>query len=180
MLNGLRGFVAKFNPVTTAGGASLAYATYLGGNDNDTSHGVAVDASGNIYVTGFTFSMNLATAAGSYQSTYHGGTYQADTGGDAFVAKYSPAGALLYVTYLGGRVDDVGSAIAVDSAGNAYVTGYTSSPDFPTVKGSYQTTYGGQGANRNLPPFGDAFVAKLNPTGTALVYSTYLGGSGDE
>jgi uncharacterized protein (TIGR03437 family) len=159
---------------------TLTYATYLGGNDNDTSHGVAVDASGNIYVTGFTFSMNLATAAGSYQSTYHGGTYQADTGGDAFVAKYSPAGALLYVTYLGGRVDDVGSAIAVDSAGNAYVTGYTSSPDFPTVKGSYQTTYGGQGANRNLPPFGDAFVAKLNPTGTALVYSTYLGGSGDE
>jgi len=71
---------------------TLTYATYLGGNDNDTSHGVAVDASGNIYVTGFTFSMNLATAAGSYQSTYHGGTYQADTGGDAFVAKYSSRG----------------------------------------------------------------------------------------
>jgi len=159
---------------------TLSYATYLGGNDNESSRGVAVDASGNIYVTGFTFSMNLATNGGSYQTSYHGGTYQADTGGDAFVAKYSPAGALLYITYLGGKGDDVGSAIAVDSAGNAYVTGYTSSTDFPTVKGSYQTTYGGQGAGRNLPAFGDAFVAKLNPTGTALVYSTYLGGSNDE
>src|ERR1019366_6897098 len=86
----------------------------------------------------------------------------------------------LYVTYLGGKGDDAGEAIAVDSGGNAYVTGNTSSTDFPTVKGSYQTTFGGQGTNKNLPPFGDAFVAKLNPAGTALVYSTYLGGSGDE
>src|ERR1019366_618530 len=84
------------------------------------------------------------------------------------------------VTYLGGKGDDAGDAIAVDSAGNAYVTGYTSSTDFPTVKGSYQTTFGGHGANQYLPPFGDAFVAKLNLTGAALVYSTYLGGSGDE
>ena len=159
---------------------TLTYATYLGGNDNESGRGAAVDASGNIYVTGFTFSMNLAVTGASFQPSYHGGTSQTDTGGDAFVAKYSPAGTLLYVTYLGGKGDDVGDAIAVDSTGNAYVTGYTSSTDFPTVKGSYQTTFGGHGANQNLPPFGDAFVAKLNPTGTALVYSTYLGGSGDE
>ena len=159
---------------------TLTYATYLGGSDNESSRGVAVDASGNFYVTGFTFSLDLPHTGGSFQPSYHGGSFQADTGGDAFVAKYSPAGALLYLTYLGGKGDDVGSAIAVDSTGNAYVTGYTSSTDFPTVKGSYQTTFGGQGADRNLPAFGDAFVAKLNPTGTALVYSTYLGGSGDE
>ena len=159
---------------------TLTYATYLGGNDNESSRGVAVDASGNIYVTGFTFSLNLATTGTSFQPSYRGGSFQADTGGDAFVAKYSPAGALLYVTYLGGKGDDAGDAIAVDSGGNAYVTGNTSSTDFPTVKGSYQTTFGGQGAGRNMPAFGDAFVVKLNPAGTALVYSTYLGGSGDE
>src|ERR1019366_3740974 len=134
----------------------------------------------NIYVPGFTFSLNLATTGTSFQPSYRGGSFQADTGGDAFVAKYSPAGALLYVTYLGGKGDDAGDAIAVDSGGNAYVTGNTSSTDFPTVKGSYQTTFGGQGAGRNMPAFGDAFVVKLNPAGTALVYSTYLGGSGDE
>src|ERR1035438_3748513 len=167
---------------------TLTYATYLGGNDNESSRGVAVDASGNIYVTGFTFSLNLPVTSGAFQTAYHGGSPQSDTGGDAFVAKYTPAGALVYVTYLGGGkgvnspvgADDAGDAIAVDSAGNAYVTGYTSSLDFPIVKGSYQTTFGGQTANQNLGPFGDAFVAKLNPTGTALVYSTYLGGSGDE
>ena len=167
---------------------TLTYATYLGGSDNESSRGVAVDASGNFYVTGFTFSLDLPHTGGSFQPSYHGGSPQSDTGGDAFVAKYTPAGALVYVTYLGGGkgvnspvgADDAGDAIAVDSAGNAYVTGYTSSLDFPIVKGSYQTTFGGQTANQNLGPFGDAFVAKLNPTGTALVYSTYLGGSGDE
>ncbi|MGA3019936.1 MAG: SBBP repeat-containing protein, partial [Bryobacteraceae bacterium] len=167
---------------------TLTYATYLGGSDNESSRGIAVDASGNFYVTGFTFSLNLPVTSGAFQTAYHGGSPESDTGGDAFVAKYTPAGALVYLTYLGGGkginspvgADDVGDAIAVDSAGNVYVTGYTSSLDFPTVKGSYQTTFGGQTANQNLGPFGDAFVAKLNPTGTALVYSTYLGGNGDD
>ena len=167
---------------------TLTYATYLGGSDNESSRGVAVDPAGNFYVTGFTFSLDLPHTGGSFQPGYHGGSPESDTGGDAFVAKYTPAGALVYVTYLGGGkginspvgADDAGDAIAVDSAGNAYVTGYTSSMDFPIVAGSYQTTFGGQTPNQNLGPFGDAFVAKLNPTGTALVYSTYLGGSGDE
>src|ERR1022692_859803 len=167
---------------------TLTYATYLGGSNNESSRGVAVDPAGNFYVTGFTFSLDLPHTGGSFQPSYHGGSPESDTGGDAFVAKYTPAGALVYVTYLGGGkginspvgADDAGDAIAVDSAGNAYVTGYTSSTDFPTVAGSYQTTFGGQTPNQNLGPFGDAFVAKLNPTGTARVYSTYLGGSGDE
>jgi len=159
---------------------ALAYATYLGGSNNDSGRGVAVDSAGNLYVTGFTFSPNLPHTAGSFQSSYRGETAFVMLGGDAFVAKYTPAGALVYVTYLGGSADDAGGAIAVDSAGNAYVTGFTTSTDFPTVKGSYQTAFGGKGSTGYFQSFGDAFVAKLNPTGTALVYSTYLGGSNDE
>ncbi len=96
------------------------------------------------------------------------------------MAKYTPAGVLSYVTYLGGSGDDAGVALAVDSPGNAYVTGFTTSTNFPTVKGSLQTVFGGQGASAFFQTFGDAFVAKLNPTGSALIYSTYLGGSNDE
>jgi len=159
---------------------TLTYATYLGGNDNDASRGVAVDGSGNLYVTGFTYSMNFPVTSGTFQTAYHGGSASSYVGGDAFVAKYTPAGALSYVTYLGGSGDDCGVAITVDSTGNAYVTGFTTSTDFPTIKGSFQTTFGGAGTGGFFQAFGDAFVAKLNPTGTALVYSTYLGGSNDE
>ena len=93
-------------------------------------------------------------------------------GGDAFVTKLNPTGsALVYSTYLGGSSDDSGYGIAVDSAGNAYVTGWTDSTDFPTMN-PLQAAYGGGGD--------DAFVTKINPTGSALVYSTYLGGSGGD
>ena len=89
------------------------------------------------------------------------------------MTKLNPTGtALVYSTYLGGTGEDYGSGIAVDTAGNAYVTGTTYSTDFPTTAGAFQTTFGGGNA--------DAFVTKLNPTGTALVYSTYLGGTGDD
>jgi len=159
---------------------TLTYATYLGGNDNDSSRGVAVDGSGNFYVTGFTFSLNFPVTSGSFQTSYHGGSAFADIGGDAFVAKYTPAGALAYVTYLGGSGDDCGDAITVDSSGNAYVTGFTTSTNFPTTQGAYQTKFGGLGSNGLSLDLGDAFVAKLNPAGTALVYSTYLGGSNDD
>jgi len=115
---------------------TLTYATYLGGNDNESSRGVAVDGSGNFYVTGFTFSLNFPVTSGSFQTSYHGGTAFADIGGDAFVAKYTAAGALAYVTYLGGSGDDCGDAITVDSSGNAYVTGFTTSTNFPTTQGS--------------------------------------------
>ncbi|MGD0871537.1 MAG: SBBP repeat-containing protein [Bryobacteraceae bacterium] len=160
---------------------TLTYATYLGGSDNEGSRGVAVDGSGNFYVTGFTYSLNLPhTTSTSFQFSYHGGGAFTDLGGDAFIAKYTPAGALAYVTYLGGSGDDAGAAITVDSAGNAYVTGFTNSTDFPTIKGCYQTKFGGAGTGQYSQAFGDAFAVKLNPAGTALVYSTYLGGSNDE
>jgi uncharacterized protein (TIGR03437 family) len=159
---------------------TLTYATYFGGSDNDASRGVTVDSSGNFYVTGFTYSLNLPVTSGSLQTAYHGGGAFTEVGGDAFVAKYTAAGALVYVTYLGGTGDDAGTAIAVDSAGNAYVTGFTTSANFPTVTGSLQMTYGGAGTGQYQQAFGDAFVAKLNPAGSKLVYSTYLGGSNDE
>ena len=140
----------------------LAYSTYLGGGADEQGHAIAVDAGGNAYVTGVTQSANFPIA-GSVQPP--GGSQ------DVFVAKLNPAGtALVYSTYLGGSAADNSSAIAVDSAGSAYVTGFTDSTNFPVSKAL-------QGNRRGSL---DAFVAKLNPTGMALVYSTYLGGSGED
>jgi uncharacterized protein (TIGR03437 family) len=159
---------------------TLSYASYFGGSNNDAVRGMAVDASGNIYITGFTLSNNLPVTSGAFQTAYHGGTAGADFGGDVFAAKFTAAGALAYVTYIGGSVDDIGSAIAVDSSGNAYITGNTDSPDFPTVAGSFQTAYQGAGGNPYFGKTGDAFVLKLNAAGSALIYSTYLGGALDD
>jgi hypothetical protein len=137
----------------------LTYSTYLGGSRGDTGAGVAVDAAGNAYVTGYTSSADFPTTPSAPQTTYGGGSY------DAFVAKLNPTGtALIYSTYLGGSGEDIGYGIAVDAAGEAHVTGSTGSTNFPTTTGAFRTTYGGGSY--------DAFVAKLNPTGTALVYST--------
>jgi uncharacterized protein (TIGR03437 family) len=159
---------------------TLSYATYFGGSGDDSLRGMAVDTSGNVYITGSTVSNNLPVTSGAYQAAYHGGSSGVDLGGDAYVAKFTPAGALAYVTYVGGATDDVGAAIAVDSSGNAYITGYTDSTDFPIVAGAFQTAYQGAGGNKWFGPAGDAFVAKLNPAGSALIYSTYLGGSMDD
>lgn len=140
---------------------TLSYSTYLGGSGNDLAQSIAVDSSGNSYVTGSTTSFNFPTA-NPRQSALSGSQ-------DAFVTKLNATGsALVYSTYLGGSGSDGGSGIAVDSSGNAYVTGSTDSTNFPT-------------ANPLQPALGgprDAFVTKLNPSGSALVYSTYLGGSG--
>ncbi|HJQ25258.1 MAG TPA: SBBP repeat-containing protein [Blastocatellia bacterium] len=137
----------------------LGYSTYLGGNNYDSTRAIAVDAAGNAYVVGQTYSTDFPTAL----------PVQPQLGGasDVFVTKLNASGtALVYSTYLGGSDYDYGNSIAVDAAGNAYVTGYTLSTNFPTVN-PLQTDGGSE----------DAFVAKLNPAGTALVYSTYLGGS---
>jgi hypothetical protein len=153
-------FVTKLNPL----GSGLVYSTYLGGSDVDQGRGIAVEASGNAYVTGYTYSSNFPTTTGAFQTTFGGGSF------DAFVTKLNPAGSapLLYSTYLGGFNYDVGLGIAVNTLANAFVTGYTYSPNFPTTTGAFQTTFGGTS---------DAFVTKLNPTGSSpLVYSTYLGG----
>src|SRR5712671_3068602 len=110
-------------------------------------------------------SANFPTTPGAFQSTI--GSDPSSIPEDAFVTKFNSAGSLLYSTYLGGRGTDYARGIAVDAAGNAYVTGYAGSTDFPTTAGAYQPAFTG-GA-------GDAFVTKLDPTGSGLVYSTYLG-----
>jgi Beta-propeller repeat len=150
-------FVTKINPT----GSALVYSTYLGGSGDDQGYSIAVDGSGNAYVTGYTSSTNFPTA-NALQSTLAGGN-------NAFITKINPTGsALVYSTYLGGNDSDGGNGIAVDASGNAYVTGITSSTNFPIIN-AVQSSYGAG--------FSDAFVTKLNPSGSALVYSTYLGGS---
>jgi hypothetical protein len=154
-------FVTKFN--TT--GNALVYSTYLGGNGFDTATSIAVDHVGNAYVTGQTQSTNFPTASPFQAALVIGAS------SNAFVTKLNAAGnALVYSTYLGGGVADQGNGIAVDSSGNAYVVGQTVSTNFPTLN-AFQAALGG-------PNFFDAFVTKLNAAGNALLYSTYLGGSG--
>lgn len=148
-------YVTKFSP----DGSSRLYTATLG--DGNTL-GIAVDAAGNAYVTGDVNSPNYPTTPRAYQTTGQGNV-------DAVVTKINSNGsALVYSTRLGGSAPDHGVAIAVDAAGNAYVTGDTISSDFPTTSGAFQTTFRGSD---------DAFVTKVNPTGSGLVYSTYLGGS---
>ncbi|MEP6538610.1 MAG: SBBP repeat-containing protein, partial [Bryobacteraceae bacterium] len=217
---GVDAFVAKLNPA----GNALLYATYIGGSGDDRARGLALDASGNVIITGSTTSSNFPRVA-AYQtalsggrdafitklnsvgnvlvfSTYFGGAgydsgnaIAADSSGsvyiagdtystnlpvlgpmqsvnagrqDGFAAKFSAAGALQYSTYLGGAGDDRALAIAVDTAGAAYITGNTTSANFPVANAFQPANAGGQ----------DAFVTKLNAAGNAIVYSTYLGGSG--
>jgi len=156
-------FVAKVNTLAS-GFASLVYSTFLGGSDDDGGSGIAVDAAGNAYVTGSTASADFPTV-GAFQPGF-GGSF------DAFVTKLNATGtALVYSTFLGGGDDDFGSGIAVDAAGNAYMTGSTASADFPVTVGAFQLGFGGSF---------DAFVTKLDATGAALVYSTYLGGTGND
>ncbi len=152
----------------------LVYSTYLGGSKNDYGLGVAVDSSGNAYVTGYTGSVDFPVSGSGYQTSC---TVICGSGAlhSAFIAKLNPAGnALLYSTYLGSasQGDTNGNGIAVDSSGNVYLAGTTSSASFPVTAGSFQTTNRGTGSNQIV-----GFVTKLNPTGSALVYSTYLGAS---
>ena len=173
-------FLAKF----TASGA-LSFVTYLGGSGDDIATALALDSAGNVYLTGFTSSLDFPFLGG-FQKNYggSGGNHFAE-GGDAFVARFTPAGALSYSTYLGGTQDDAGLAIAVDAAGNAYVAGSTLSPNFP-ASGGYQTTFGGTdpsfvNANGYVGLHqGDAFVAKISSSGQQLLAATYLGGRLDD
>jgi len=160
-LYGANAFVTKFN----ADGSALLYSTYLGGSATDFAFAVAVDGSGNAYVTGQTDSTDFPTV-NPFQATYAGAQ-------DTFVTKISTDGsALLYSTYLGGSHNDEAYAIAVDGSGSAYVTGFTDGTDFPTSPGALQ------GSNRAVAPYTNtAFVTKFSPDGSTLRYSTYLGGS---
>ena len=150
--------VTKLNSTGTA----LVYSTFLGASGNDGGSGIAINAAGNAYVTGFTDSSNFPVTPGAFQTTKGAGL-------DSFVTEVSTAGnSLAYSTYLGGNGTDFGNDIALDSAGNASVVGLTGSTDFPTTADAIQSAYGG-----NI----DAFITRLNAAGTGLVFSTYLGGS---
>jgi hypothetical protein len=168
-------FVVKLN----ASGRVLDYSTFLGGSQNDGAASVAIDPGGAAHVTGATDSWDFPTTAGAVDRVcgtdgncnFDGLRYQSD----AFVTKLSPLGTFpSYSTFLGGSRSDAGLSVAVDALGNSYLTGDAQSDDFPTTPGAFQRV---RGADTD----GDAFVAKVNPAGSALVYSTFLGGSrGDE
>lgn len=175
------GFVTKLN----SSGSALIYSTYLGGDRSDIGNAIAVDAAGNAYITGETESLNFPTTNGSFQPLHTCSlpTTPGSWCSDAFVTKLSPSGAIVYSTFLGGRFTDRAYGIAVDSFGNAYVTGETFTAMF---------TVGGQGLTLSEFPVtedafqpvagqvDDGFVTKLNSTGSALVYSSHLGGNGSD
>ena len=154
-------FITKIN----SSGSAIGYSAYLSGIGWDWGMDISVDTSGSAYVTGGTFSANFPTT----------GLYTGFAGwSDAFVAKINTAGdAIIYSTYLGGGMYDDGWGIAIDASGNAYVTGWTYSADFPTVSPI-------QGICNNCPTYSDAYVTKINASGDAVIYSTYIGGSNED
>ncbi|MEM7355138.1 MAG: SBBP repeat-containing protein [Acidobacteriota bacterium] len=156
-------FVAKLN----ASGTGLIYATYLGGASSEFGRGISLDSAGNAYVVGETSSIDFPTTAGAFQTTKAGVSGSTD----AFVTKLGNLGTVVYSTYLGGTKGEFSGGVAVDSTGQAVVTGQTQSTDFPTTALSVQPASGGGH---------DAFVTKLNAAGSGLVYSSYLGGSHTE
>jgi hypothetical protein len=195
---GSNAFFMKINPALS-GTASVLYASYLGGSGYvDAATAIALDASGNAYLYGITGSSNFPTTSGAFQRTFGGGGFYGNT---AFVAKFNPAlsgaASLVFSTYLGGSGSDgfvssqplpvpveglpqIDGGIAVDSTGNIYVTGGTTSTNFPTTSGAYQPSSNMVITKKEEAPPSDIFVTKLNPTGSALVYSTYLGGGGNK
>jgi hypothetical protein len=159
----LAGFVCKLDP----GGSNLVYSTYFGGPLGDTIiEALALDTQGNAYVAGDTSGGSLPTTAGAVQEIPPSPACAPNFCHDAFVAKFSPAGSLVYSTYLAGEGDDAGKGIAVDASGNAYVAGSTAALYFP-IRNAFQFDYRGPG---------DAFVTKLNPDASRILFSSYLGG----
>lgn len=164
-------FVTKLN----ATGTALLYSTFVGGSGSssggDVGRAIAVDSGGEAFITGSTYSSDFPITTGAYQTTSKAGAGWATS----FVTKLNSAGtALVYSTYLGGSRGDTAYSLAIDSSGDAYIGGAAYSPDFPVTAGVVQST------NKSYASYGwNEFVAKLNPAGSALLYSTYLGGSGD-
>lgn len=165
---GLDAFVAKFDPT----GSCLEYATFLGGAGNDRGSAIALDGDSRAYITGGTDSADFPTTTGAFDRQFNS---RDASDADGFVARLSASGEILeYATYLGGTNKDWGQGIAIDSHRQAHVTGYTSSPDFPTTEGAFDGAHNGDGDED------DAFVAILDEAGSALAYSTFLGGSGQD
>jgi len=165
---GADGFVARLS----ADGSSLIWATFLGGSGDDWAFSIVQDPSGALAMTGQTASVNFPTTSGAFDTSYNGNI-------DAFVARLSSTGSsLLFSTFLGGSgVETFGAInISVDNSGSITVGGATASNNFPVTPGAFDTSYNGAGGYG----YGDAFVTRLNPTGSALVWSTYLGGSDDD
>jgi len=156
-------FVTKLNP----SGSSLLYSTYIGGSDFDFCFGIDINMTGDAFITGYSTSSNFPTTSGAFDRTHNGAN-------DVIVSKLNSAGSsLVYSTYIGGRYDDYGRGIKVDSNGNPYIVGFSddANPGYPTTTGAYNTNYNG---NK------DVFATKLNSAGSSLVYSTLIGGSGDD
>ncbi len=161
-------FVTKINST----GSALVYSTFLEGDYEEVGYSIAVDSSGNAYITGNTNSGNFPVTPGAFQSKLKsiGG------GGFTFITKLNPAGSgLVYSTFLGGSSSGVGNSIVIDKNGNAYITGITYSNDFPVTGSAFQTSFKG-----NVGVNSDAFVCELNSTGSGLVFSTFLGGSNND
>jgi uncharacterized protein (TIGR03437 family) len=159
-------FVCKLNPT----GNRLIYSTYLGGADVDAGWSLALNAAGEVFATGRTASGNFPVTPGVFQPALGGG--DDEPADDAYVTRVKADGTeFLYSTYLGGSAMDHGNRIAIDSNDHAYIAGRSLSDDFPTTAGSFQPGRAGDE---------DAIIVKINPTGSDLVYSTYLGGSADD
>ena len=155
-------FVTKWNTA----GTGIVYSTYIGGSNRDVPLSIVVDAAGNAYITGYTYSANFPITSGALRTSFSGES-------KAFVLKLNPSGSgLIYSTFLGGSGNDYATGIAVDSTGQAYISGYTASIDFPVSSSAFQRSYGGGEF--------DGFFAKLNAAGSQLVYATYLGGVGND
>jgi hypothetical protein len=151
-------FVTKWN----AAGTGIVYSTYIGGSNRDVPLGITVDAVGNAYIAGYTYSANFPITSGALRSSFSGRS-------KAFVLKLNPSGnGLIYSTFLGGSGNDYATGVAVDATGQAYIPGYTASVDFPVSTNAFQGFYGGGDF--------DGFFARLNAAGSKLVYATYLGG----
>ncbi|MCC7429235.1 SBBP repeat-containing protein [bacterium] len=156
-------FVLKLN----SSGSTIIYSTFIGEENDDVGNSLSIDVNGNSYITGYTYSSNFPTTVGAYDTSFNGGNY------DAFLTKLNSNGStLVYSTFLGSYNYDLSSSISINLSGNSCVTGYTYSNSFPTTVGAYDTSFNGGNY--------DVFVTKLNPNGSTLVYSTFLGGNSYE